>query len=246
MSDDDIQYFPVVYIPETVYVQLRDDTTDPFVPLQKQVGDAWLGENIIEPPGENKRSGINDVGRVRCVVLNNLHDCPVEGVSLYPNHSNAAGYPVVLDENGNQTRPTSSAKSLSGGTGTDWIDPAPIKNMASVGVWVADRPKFSFYGVDIGLTVQMVKRDSVLQLSLISVLSSKHKIAATLTHLADKRKSDDDFYDACDDSPLAEYGKNSSSPPNAFVLKNEHVKVSLRTGIGTWITDLYAFIEEPD
>ena len=79
-----------------------------------------------------------------CVVFNNLHDCAVEGVSVCAKHMSVAGYPVVNDANGNPTRPPSSAKSLSGAAGTDWIDAAPNAQFASVGAWSTTKPWISF------------------------------------------------------------------------------------------------------
>ncbi len=233
---DDIVYRPVLYIPESAYVNARDDKADPIGGLAKQVGWSDAIETIF-----------GETIRFRCVVLNNLHDCPVEGVSLFANHTNVSCFPIVNDDKGKPTRPPSSAKSLAGGTATDWIDPAPNKNFASVGIWATNRPTASFYGEDIGLKVQMIQRDTVLQVSLIKgggfFTASYTNFAGALTSLSEKRKTNQEFYDWCDDHPMA---TGNQSGPDAIDIHNTQLRVRMRTGLATYGTDLYIFIEEPN
>ena len=220
---DDIHYYPVTYIPESVYKSVRDDKTFPVHTFLAEIDTAWTAEAL------------------NCVVFNNLHDCPVEGVSLYPKHTDAHQYPQVQDDNGKPIRPPSSEKSLAGGSATDWIDSAPNKNYASVGIWSTMRPTISFYGSDLGLTVQMIKRNSVLQLSIIFTEGEEFKLAAELSHLEDKRKTDDEFYQGCDDHPAKSFRfgdlKKTSykhnlytedTGPDFIVLHNQELRVRLR------------------
>ncbi len=223
---------PVVYIPISAYNKARDDKSAPHATLKAQTG--WSNQVA-------SRSSIKaNSSRLRCVVLSTLHDCPVEGVSVYPNHSYQTGQPIVPDANGKPQRPPSAANALAGSTSVDWID-APPKNFASVGIWATNRPSFSLYGTDIGLQVQMPALNSVLQLSLIENISnSSHKYLGVLSSINDARKSDKDFYDQCDDNPI---GDTSFSAPDSAPLTNPKVKVSLRTGGSDYGVDLYAFIE---
>lgn len=223
---------PVVYIPISAYNKARDDKAAPNATLRAQTG--WSNQVV------SSNSLRFNSSRLRCVVLSTLHDCAVEGVSVYPNHSYQTGQPVVPDANGKPRRPPSAANALAGSTSVDWID-APPENFASVGIWATNRPAFSFFGTDIGLQVQMPALKSVLQLSLIeNITNNSHKYLGVLSSINDARKSDHDFFDQCDNHPI---GDTSFSAPDPTPLTNPKVKVSLRTGGSDYGVDLYAFIE---
>ena len=238
----DIVYQPVIYIPESAYQSIRDSKGDPIDTITKQTAFTIDGDYSpfmgLKPKHESPL-------RMYCVVFNNLHDCPVEGVTLFAKHMDAISYPVVNDDNGNATRPPSSTKSLSGGAATDWIDPAPNKNFASVGVWGDEIPWISFYGLYLGLTVQMLERDTVLQLGvLMGKLWEYYNFNAELTNLSQKRKTDDEFYDWCDDHPMHQCNLDSNSKPDAIDIHNDKVRVRVRSGRANWSINLYVFIED--
>jgi len=222
---------PVLYMPIAGYVTARDGKQNPILTIRKQTG--WSNQVA------SRNSLTANSERLRVVVLNTLHDCQVEGVSVYPKHSYQSGQPVVTDANGVNQRQPSAVTALAGGTGYDWVD-APPANFAAVGAWATNRPAFSFYGTDIGLTVEMPAKKLRFQASVI--MNIKAGSFCVLTDLTDSTKTavtDEDFYDECNEQSYAP----GLWAANSKVHTLGGVKVSVRMGPALYGYDLYAFVE---
>lgn len=264
MSDSSVKDYPVVYFGMDHYTTARDTKGSPYVVIANQVGSAHAVNSALNKftaPLQKRIAAVNALAqstwpdptrnmglgqpnwfaplqsRLRCVVVNALHDCPIIAESVYVNHSYQSGQPVVTDENGARQRVPSEFRSV-GDISYDWID-APPKHFASVGAWAANRPEISFYGTDIGLTLSMPVHKTFLKLSLIqSINKESNKFRGDLYDDHAGLTDDDDYYDKCDDHALAD-SKNSSS----FTFTNKSVKVTLRTDQTYNGVDLYAFVE---